>query len=256
MCRWMGWSGQSLVVEDLLFKPKHGLIDQSLHSRWARDHQRRRLRPRLVRRARAPGALPQHPPGLGRRQPPRARRPHGVAALPRPRARHLRHGVQQTNCHPFRYGNWLFVHNGVIADFEKIRRELLLAVAPELFADIRGSTDSEVLFHLALTFGLERIRRRARAGRLRRGDGRRARHRARGADEPGPDRRRAPVGLPLLHRARLAHAVRLRRGSRRSARCTPTTRSSSGSATRTGSSSPSRSPTSRACGTRSPSRRC
>jgi glutamine amidotransferase len=63
--------------------------------------------------------------------------------------------IQQTNCHPFRHGKWLFVHNGVIADFEEIRRELVLAVAPELFSGIKGSTDSEVLFHLALTFGLK-----------------------------------------------------------------------------------------------------
>ena len=33
MCRWMAWSGQPLLVEELLFKPTHGLIDQSLHSR-------------------------------------------------------------------------------------------------------------------------------------------------------------------------------------------------------------------------------
>ncbi len=33
MCRWMAWSGQPLIVEELLFKPKHGLVEQSLHSR-------------------------------------------------------------------------------------------------------------------------------------------------------------------------------------------------------------------------------
>jgi glutamine amidotransferase len=63
--------------------------------------------------------------------------------------------VQQTNCHPFRYRNWLFVHNGFVADYEKVRRELTMAVAPELFPQIAGSTDSELLFYLALTFGLE-----------------------------------------------------------------------------------------------------
>jgi predicted glutamine amidotransferase len=63
--------------------------------------------------------------------------------------------VQQTNCHPFRHGRWLFVHNGVLAGFHAMRRELLLAVDPELFDGIEGSTDSETLFHLALTFGLE-----------------------------------------------------------------------------------------------------
>jgi glutamine amidotransferase len=47
------------------------------------------------------------------------------------------------------------VHNGVINGFHELRRELVLAVDPSLFAEIRGSTDSEVLFHLALTLGLE-----------------------------------------------------------------------------------------------------
>jgi glutamine amidotransferase len=63
--------------------------------------------------------------------------------------------IQQTNCHPFRHGRWLFVHNGVVEGFHAMRRELMLEVAPELFPDIQGSTDSEVLFHLALTYGLE-----------------------------------------------------------------------------------------------------
>jgi predicted glutamine amidotransferase len=63
--------------------------------------------------------------------------------------------VQQTNCHPYRHGRWLFVHNGLINDFHTVRRELMLAVDPALFANIQGSTDSEVLFHLALTNGLE-----------------------------------------------------------------------------------------------------
>ena len=50
MCRWMAWSGQPLLVEELLFKPTHGLIDQSLHSRMGVEtHQRRRLRAGLVR---------------------------------------------------------------------------------------------------------------------------------------------------------------------------------------------------------------
>ena len=71
---------------------------------------------------------------------------------------HVRAGtgtpVQQTNCHPFRYRNWLFVHNGYVAGYQRLRRDLLLAVHPDLFGNIAGSTDSELLFHLALTFGL------------------------------------------------------------------------------------------------------
>jgi glutamine amidotransferase len=63
--------------------------------------------------------------------------------------------VQETNCHPFRHGRWLWQHNGVIRDFHKVKRDLVLAVDPSLYAEIEGSTDSEVFFFLALTLGLE-----------------------------------------------------------------------------------------------------
>ncbi len=63
--------------------------------------------------------------------------------------------VQQTNCHPFRHGRWLWMHNGLIEGFGLVRRELLLAVDPKLFAAIEGTTDSELMFYLALTLGLD-----------------------------------------------------------------------------------------------------
>jgi len=63
--------------------------------------------------------------------------------------------VQQTNCHPFRHERWLWMHNGSIASFPALKRDLAVAVEPSLFAEIEGSTDSEVFFFLALTFGLE-----------------------------------------------------------------------------------------------------
>ncbi len=63
--------------------------------------------------------------------------------------------VQQTNCHPFRYGRWLFMHNGFIDGFRTIKRDLVLAVDESLFPEIKGTADTEVLFYLALTFGLQ-----------------------------------------------------------------------------------------------------
>ena len=63
--------------------------------------------------------------------------------------------IQQTNCHPFRYKQWLFVHNGVIREFRKLRREIALSVNAELFPEIMGTTDSELMFYLALQLGLE-----------------------------------------------------------------------------------------------------
>lgn len=62
--------------------------------------------------------------------------------------------VQQTNCHPFRHGDWLWMHNGLVAEFASVKRDLMLAVDESLFAQIMGTTDTEVLFYLALTFGL------------------------------------------------------------------------------------------------------
>jgi predicted glutamine amidotransferase len=62
--------------------------------------------------------------------------------------------IQQTNCHPFRYENWMFMHNGAIAGWRKVKRDLTLAIDPSLYPNVMGTTDSEVLFHLALTLGL------------------------------------------------------------------------------------------------------
>jgi glutamine amidotransferase len=62
--------------------------------------------------------------------------------------------VQQTNCHPFRHERWLFMHNGYIDEFARIKRDLVLAVDESLYPEIAGQADTEVLFHLALTFGL------------------------------------------------------------------------------------------------------
>jgi len=63
--------------------------------------------------------------------------------------------VQQTNCHPFRNGHWLFMHNGFVDGFHEIKRDLALAVDPSLYPEMEGTTDTEMMFHLALTFGLK-----------------------------------------------------------------------------------------------------
>ena len=47
------------------------------------------------------------------------------------------------------------MHNGYINEFAGIKRDLILAVDPSLYPQIQGQADTEVLFYLALTFGLE-----------------------------------------------------------------------------------------------------
>jgi predicted glutamine amidotransferase len=33
LCRWLAYSGSPILLEELLYKPEHSLIDQSLHAR-------------------------------------------------------------------------------------------------------------------------------------------------------------------------------------------------------------------------------
>jgi len=156
MCRWMAWHGQPVIVEELLFKSEHGLIDQSLHARMgAETTNGDGFGLGWYGTGDGPGVYRSVSPAWGD---PNLRDLAGHIESPLFLA-HVRAtsgtAVQETNCHPYRHGRWLFVHNGLISDFHVVRRELMLAVDPQLFANVQGSTDSEVLFHLALTNGLD-----------------------------------------------------------------------------------------------------
>jgi predicted glutamine amidotransferase len=69
---------------------------------------------------------------------------------------HIRNATQGDhnilNTHPFQYGPWVFAHNGNIKNFNKLKPELLNRINPKLKRFILGSTDSEIIFFLILTF--------------------------------------------------------------------------------------------------------
>ena len=156
MCRWMAWHGQPILIEDLLFKAKHGLVDQSLHSRLgAETTNGDGFGVGWYGTGEGPGVYRSIAPAWGD-----ANLRHLAAHIEAPLfLAHVRAtsgtAIQQSNCHPFSHGRWLFVHNGLINDFAAVRRELMLALDADSFAEIEGSADSEVIFHLALGFGLE-----------------------------------------------------------------------------------------------------
>jgi glutamine amidotransferase len=54
------------------------------------------------------------------------------------------------NTHPFRFRQWLFAHVGTVTAFDEIRDELLAGLPDFLRRNIRGRSDSEVLFHMVL----------------------------------------------------------------------------------------------------------
>ena len=156
MCRWMAWLGQPVLIEELLFKTQHGIVDQSLHSRMgAEPTNGDGFGMGWYGTGEGPAIYLSTSPAWGdanlRELASHIESPlfiaHVRAAIGSP--------VQQTNCHPFRHGKWLFVHNGYLGGFASVRRELMLAIDPDLFPNVHGSTDTEVVFQLALTFGLE-----------------------------------------------------------------------------------------------------
>lgn len=60
--------------------------------------------------------------------------------------------LRTENTHPFRYRQWLFAHTGTIPAFKKLSGRLRDSLPQFLERDIKGDTDSEVLFHLFLSF--------------------------------------------------------------------------------------------------------
>jgi predicted glutamine amidotransferase len=56
--------------------------------------------------------------------------------------------VSEANCHPFRRGRFLFMHNGHIPGFLRIRRALMERLSDDGFNAIRGTTDTEHVFAL------------------------------------------------------------------------------------------------------------
>ena len=131
MCRWLAYYGSPLRLEEVLVKPERSLVDQSLHSKL--------------------GATTTNGDGFGVGWFEGPGAPHTYrSAHPAWNDRNLRElaasvsapvfmahirastgsAVQETNTHPFRHGNWLWMHNGLIREFPTVVRDLRLAVDP------------------------------------------------------------------------------------------------------------------------------
>ena len=159
MCRWLAYSGEPLRASTVLLDATHSLVAQSLDS------------PLGAETVNGDGfGIGWYPPGAVAGSIPAvfhstepAWNDENVRELARAIESplffsHVRAAagppIQRTNCHPFRWENWLFMHNGFLAEFAKVKRDLAFAVDPSLYPHVTGTTDSEVVFHLALTYGL------------------------------------------------------------------------------------------------------
>ena len=156
MCRWLAYSGRPRYLESLLFEPENSLIHQSLHAQravvttngdgfgvgWYGERD-------------LPGVYHEVLPAWNdsnlKSLSHQIRSPLFLA--------HVRASTgtetSRANCHPFSYGPWLFMHNGQIGGYERVRRRLDSLVPDELYSRRKGTTDSELIFYLLFRYGLE-----------------------------------------------------------------------------------------------------
>ena len=151
MCRLVAYLGDPVYLDTVVCTPRHSLLQQSLKAEEART----------VTNGDGFGVgwYSERPePGVYREVMPAWSDENLQALCTTVRSRlffaHVRAatggGIARHNCHPFRHGRWLFMHNGQIGGYASVRRTLEAQLPDTLFAARRGATDSELLFLLAL----------------------------------------------------------------------------------------------------------
>jgi glutamine amidotransferase len=151
MCRLAAYLGEALYLEDVIAKPRHSLKRQSLRAEEAATTTQgdgfgigwygEREEPGVYREV-MPAWSDDNLLALSRTLRSRLFFAHVRAATTG--------GISRQNCHPFRHGNHLFMHNGQIGGYEQVRRTLEGWLPDRLYALRRGATDSELLFLLAM----------------------------------------------------------------------------------------------------------
>lgn len=154
MCRFTFYQGEEIPVADLVTRPENSLIHQSTHARerpeplngdgfglvWYVPDDPEPARFRSLTPAWNNANLAEL-----------ARVTHSRCIMAHVRAATSgRFDVAEDNCHPFRCGPFAFMHNGDIPAFQKIRRPLMENLSDAGFAAVRGNTDSEHMFALAM----------------------------------------------------------------------------------------------------------
>ncbi len=157
MCRWAAYVGEPIFLEEVVSRPGHSLVAQSLEA------------------AQCPTATngdgfglawydARPEPGLYRDIYPAWSDPNLRAICEQVRSgmflAHVRastgSATSRNNCHPFAVGRWCFMHNGQAGGFEQFRKQADMLIPDAFYRHRKGATDSEVLFLLALAGGLER----------------------------------------------------------------------------------------------------
>jgi predicted glutamine amidotransferase len=155
VCRWLAYIGEPRLIEEFLYEGPHSLCEQAQHSHKAKlgvhgdggglGWYGQPVEPGLYRDA-GPAWADTNLRELTRILESRVFFAHVRASTGAPNL--------DVNCHPFRAGKLLFMHNGQIGGFRQLRRRLFGMLSDTGFDSIVGGTDSEVLFQLMIGNGL------------------------------------------------------------------------------------------------------
>jgi predicted glutamine amidotransferase len=157
MCRWIAYRGETIPLEHYVTSPAHSLVEQSiraLESTAATNGDGFGL-----------GWYGEHPePGLYREV-----RPAWSDENLRYLCRHIRSHLffahvraatatptTRPNCHPFVSGRWMFMHNGAVGNWARVRRKVESLIPDALYPSRIGTTDSEAVFLAILGAGADR----------------------------------------------------------------------------------------------------
>src|SRR5436309_4181076 len=156
MCRWIAYRGETTALEDYVTEPAHSLISQSIQAMESTAS--------VNGDGFGLGWYGQHPePGLYREI-----RPAWSDENLRYLCRHLQShlffahiraatgtAITRQNCHPFACGRWLFMHNGFIGSWNRLRRKVESMIPDSYYPSRLGTTDSEAVFLAMMGAGLD-----------------------------------------------------------------------------------------------------
>lgn len=155
MCRWVAYCGEPVFLEEFVSRPCQSLVAQSRQCREAKVEVNadgfgigwygERTRPGIFRDIR-PAWNDENLISIAHQIRSRLFFAHVRASTGT--------ATTRANCHPFAVDTHLFMHNGQIGGWDRLRRRLEMAIPEELFRHRSGTTDSEALFLLALGEGL------------------------------------------------------------------------------------------------------
>lgn len=156
MCRFLAYQGEPILLETLVTAPCHSLIHQSLHAAEGKTETNgdgfglgwfgERSTPGLYREVR-PAWSDENLRSIAEQVRSRTFFAHVRAATGT--------ATSRANCHPFKQGRFLFMHNGQIGGWTRVRRKVEAMIPDALYPARTGTTDSEAIFLAAMGRGLE-----------------------------------------------------------------------------------------------------